>query len=157
MKYLLVLLLASTCYADGWVVCSVRTSDGAASWHCDQPTSSTAQLDPPPSGCTWQAFPKTAWTATNQDAGDGVLVLSLSAGRIVNRGAGLLAADRALVAKIAAKLQFLAWRQVLTGARQALAVAPGDAFLQSQVSAAASRVTSYASQASIPVTTATTQ
>ncbi len=157
MKYLFFLALVTNCWAERWIVCSVRTADGIASWRSDEPTSDTAQLPSPPAGTTWRAFPLSTWTATAQKADDGVPVLVVNAGCVVNRGAAVVAAERVIAARIAAKTQFLNWRQTLTAARQSLSLVPGDPFFQAQVSQAASMVTSYASAASIPVTTATTQ
>ena len=78
-------------------------------------------------------------------------------GVFVQRPVLAILADQAAINKATALRNFLIWRQTLTAARTALNSAPNVPALQAQVSIAASMLTSYASLAGIPMTTATTQ
>ncbi len=156
-RIFLLSLFCGNAIAAGFILVGTR-SDGAVIFMADHPDSDLTHLGAPASPITtYFAIAKSSWTANAQDPGDGVPVYVVAAGRVFNRGAAALAAERAIAARILAKKMFLAWRQTLTTRRQALALAPGDPYFQAQVSEAASLVTSYASAASIPVTTATTQ
>ncbi len=158
-KYLLVLALTSPALSGGFCLVGTR-ADSSVIFVSDAPTNDLVHLGVPVSPITtYYAIPKTGWTATAQDAGDGVpvTIVNPAGTRVLNRGTAAVAAERVVAARILAKKMFLGWRQILTDRRKALSLAPGDPYFQAQVSEAASQVTSYASAASIPVTTATTQ
>lgn len=75
---------------------------------------------------------------------------------IINRRAEAIAAERMLIARNAAIQNLIQARLALTAIKQLSISMPGSP-LQAQLSAASSAVTSYASQAGLPATTATTQ
>lgn len=109
MKLIFFLILTTHCIAEQYVFGLVRLQDSAIttiSIGSSDPT--TTRFPPPPANFSWQAFPLSQWTATAQDIGDGVPVLTVSGGRAVARVGADIAVERAALAvpKIsAAKIQ----------------------------------------------------
>lgn len=135
IKYLMFVILVSSCYAEQYVYCLVRQSDSAIttqSYGWSTPTTSTMGV--PPAGSTWQALPLSTWTAVPPpEKYDGVPTLIVSGGKVALRPDADVAGERAVKAapKVAAdRIQ----AQIRLDAATKLSVAdPTDTAMADQV------------------------
>lgn len=154
----LFIILTTQCRGAGFVVFGAR-ADGAVVSTSDNPTADLSYLGAPASPIvTYAAIAKTpALQFSGIDAGDGVPLYAVNNGNLRPRSAAAVAVERMAVSRSQAVPKLIAARQQLDAARALARAIPGNAQIQSQVSASASLVTSLASQAGIANTTATTQ
>lgn len=153
-KIALLLIVITGAYADGWIVCGQR-ADGAVGPTSENPNSNTAYLGAPRSPIvTWVPIAKSSWNLPSlPDPGDGVPLYSINGGKVIARPNAAVIAERAANVKAAAYPKLVLAQQQLSAAQAIQKQNPNDAGAQSQVTAAASLVTIYASQAGVAVTT----
>jgi len=151
MRYLLVfLLIVANVNAAGFILVSVDNTTKAVTWQADLGRSSTAPTDAPPAGSSWLVVAKSQWTATATPGRDLVPVHVLQGGKVVDRPAAAVAADRAAAAAPGLKRELVDLGMRLDKINQFLQQVPGDADFTKQSAEIQARVTAIKTTLGMP-------